>query len=184
MALDLQTGIVLLAEPFMLDSNFKRATVLLVEHTAEGSLGFILNRKVNMRVDRLVDDFPDFDAPVYFGGPVATDTVHYLHRKGELIEGSEEVSQGIFWGGNYEQLRALIAQGVLTTRDVRFFVGYAGWSPQQLLEELHGGSWVPATMYPNYLFKTRPERLWSQVMSNKGNTFSVIADMGDDVHYN
>ncbi|WP_420460353.1 YqgE/AlgH family protein [Neolewinella sp.] len=184
MALDLHTGIVLLAEPFMLDTNFKRATVLLVEHTNEGSLGFILNRKVNMRVDRLVDDFPDFDAPVYYGGPVATDTVHYLHRKGELIEGSEEVSRGIFWGGNYEQLKALIGQGVLTSRDVRFFVGYAGWSPQQLLEELQGGSWVPATMYPNYLFKTRPERLWSQVMSNKGNTFSVIAEMPEDVHFN
>ena len=184
MALDLQTGIILLAEPFMLDNNFRRATVLLVEHSNEGSLGFILNRRVNMRVDRLVDEFPDFDAPVYFGGPVATDTVHYLHRKGDLIEGSEEVSEGIYWGGNYDQLKALIGRGLVTTRDVRFFVGYTGWSPRQLLEELQGGSWVPATMYPNYLFKTRPERLWAQVMSNKGNTFSVIAAMDDGVHFN
>ncbi|CAH1000315.1 hypothetical protein LEM8419_01468 [Neolewinella maritima] len=184
MALDLHSGIVLLAEPFMLDSNFRRATVLLVEHTQEGSLGFILNRRVNMRVDQLVDNFPDFNAPIYYGGPVATDTVHYLHRKGDLIEGSEEISKGVYWGGNYEKLRALIAQGLLTPRDVRFFVGYSGWSPQQLLEELQLGSWVPAPMYPNYLFKTRPERLWSQVMSNKGSTFSVIAEMDEEVRFN
>ncbi|NJB85384.1 putative transcriptional regulator [Lewinella marina] len=190
MSQKIKNGMILLAEPFMLDQNFKRATVLVVEHNEEGSLGFIINRRINkqrrtlLRVDELVKDFPEFDAPVYFGGPVGTDTVHYLHRKGDLLEGSDEVVKGIYWGGNYEQLKVLIDQGVITPRDIRFFVGYSGWSEQQLQEELDGGSWVTARMYPNYLFKSDPDSLWSQVMENKGSTFSVIARMGDEVNYN
>ena len=180
----LQSGTVLLAEPFMLDQNFKRATLLLVEHNEEGSLGFILNRKVSMRVDKLVDNFPEFDAPVYFGGPVATDTVHYLHRRGALLDESQEISKGVYWGGNYEKLKVLIGQGLITPRDVRFFVGYSGWSPRQLDEELAAGSWVTAPMYPNYLYKSKPENLWSQVMTNKGSTFSVIASMDEQPHFN
>ena len=180
----IKTGTILLAEPFMLDGNFKRSAVLLVEHNAEGTLGFIINHRVNMRVDELVQDFPEFDAPVFYGGPVATDTVHYLHRRGDLIEGSDEVVNGIYWGGNYAQLRALIDQGLLTPSDVKFFVGYSGWSENQLAEELAGGSWVTAPMYPNYLFKSAPEKLWSQVMNHKGNAFSVIAHMSEEPNLN
>lgn len=177
-------GMILLAEPFMLDGNFKRSAILIVEHNTEGTLGFIINNRVNMRVDELVKDFPDFDAPVFFGGPVGTDTVHYLHRRGDLIEGSDEVAKGIYWGGNYEQLRALIDQKLITPRDIRFFVGYSGWSENQLQEELATGSWVTASMYPNYLFKSKPEKLWSQVMEHKGNAFSVIATMREEPNYN
>ncbi len=184
MAHEITNGTILLAEPFMLDQNFKRSTVLLVEHNEEGSLGFIMNRRVNMRVDELVKDFPEFDAPVYFGGPVGTDTVHYLHRKGDILEGSDEIVKGIYWGGNYEQLKALIDQKVITPTDIRFFVGYSGWSERQLEEELHAGSWVTARMYPNYLFKSDPDALWAQIMENKGNTFSVIARMSDEANFN
>ncbi|WP_116124386.1 YqgE/AlgH family protein [Lewinella sp. IMCC34183] len=184
MSQQLTNGTILLAEPFMLDQNFKRSTVLLVEHNAEGSLGFIMNRRVSMRVDELVKDFPEFDAPVYFGGPVGTDTVHYLHRKGDLLEGSDEVTRGIYWGGNYQQLRALIDQKVITPGDIRFFVGYSGWSEQQLQEELNSGSWVTARMDPNYLFNSDPDALWAQVMENKGNTFGVIATMSEGANFN
>ena len=184
MPASIENGTILLAEPFMLDGNFKRSAILLVEHNDDGSLGFIINNRVNMRVDELVKEFPDFDAPVYFGGPVGTDTVHYLHRRGDLLQGSDEITKGIYWGGNYEQLKALIDQKLITPRDIRFFVGYSGWSNNQLQEELDGGSWVTARMYPNYLFKSQPEKLWAQVMENKGNAFSVIAGMREEPSYN
>jgi len=70
-----QTGKVLLAEPFMMDPNFKRSTVLLCEHNAEGSVGFIMNKPLDMRVDELIEDFPEFDAKVFFGGPVQTEPI-------------------------------------------------------------------------------------------------------------
>lgn len=177
-------GTILLAEPFMMDPNFKRAAVLMVEHGEGGSVGFILNREVDMRVNDLIDDFPEFDAPIYYGGPVGTDSIHYLHSKGDLLEGSDEVSPGVFWGGDYEQLKFLIESKLMAPQDVRFFVGYSGWSQFQLDEEMKLGSWVTAPMFANYLFKSGASELWKQVMTNKGDAFSVIAEMEDGPSYN
>ena len=87
-----------MAEPFMLDPNFKRTAVLLCEHSEESSIGFILNKKLDMRVDALVNDFPEFDATVFFGGPVQTDTIHYIHNLGDLLEDSRTVAKGVWWG--------------------------------------------------------------------------------------
>lgn len=179
-----RTGSVLLAEPFMMDQNFKRTTVLLVDHAPEGSVGFIMNRRMDLTVNELVDDFPAFDAPVYFGGPVGSDTIHYLHRKGDLLEGSDEIVRGVYWGGQYDQLKFLVGSGLIQPRDIRFFVGYSGWSEDQLQDEIELGSWVTAGMDANYLFNSEPGELWSQVMANKGSNFRVIADMKEEINYN
>ncbi|NJC24880.1 YqgE/AlgH family protein [Neolewinella antarctica] len=184
MSTNIKVGSVLLAEPFMLDPNFKRTTVLLVDHSAEGSVGFIMNRKMEISVDELIDDFPEFEAPVYFGGPVGADTVHYLHCRGDLLSGSDEVVKNVFWGGDFRQLKTLINNKLIKPSDIRFFVGYSGWSDRQLEEELELGSWVPAKMDANYLFSSEPDSLWKQVMENKGSNFAVIADMEEGASYN
>ena len=70
-------GKVLIAEPFLEDPNFKRTAVMICDHSLEeGTVGFILNRPIEMRIDEVLEDFPEFDAEVYFGGPVKTDTIH------------------------------------------------------------------------------------------------------------
>ena len=168
----------------MVDMNFKRSAVLLCEHNEEGSLGFILNKRLEMRVDELIADFPEFDAEVFFGGPVQTDTIHYVHNVGELLEESMMVAEGVFWGGNFEKLKFLITSQLIKPENIRFFVGYSGWSEGQLLDELTYGSWVVAEMDTNYLFKSKPEDLWQQIMGNKGDTYSVIAQMPDDANWN
>lgn len=169
----------------MLDPNFKRTAVLLCEHSKEdGSIGFILNKKLDMRVDELIADFPEFDTRVFFGGPVQTDTIHYVHNMGDLLEESRKVAEGVWWGGSFEKLKFLITSRLITPANIRFFVGYSGWSEGQLREEMGIGSWVLADMHPNYLFKSRPEVLWSQIMSNKGDAYTIIANMPDSVTYN
>lgn len=174
-----QLGNVLVAEPFMIDPNFKRGVVLLCEHSDQGSVGFVLNKKLDMEVTELLADFPEFDANVYFGGPVQTDTIHYIHRKGDLLEDSVEVINGVFWGGDFDKLKFLISTKMIGPKDIRFFVGYTGWSGGQLNQEMRLGSWVLAEMFPNYLFQTKPSDLWHQVMTHKGNAYSVIAQMPD-----
>lgn len=181
---DIENGKILLAEPFMLDPNFKRAAVLLCEHGEDGSVGFIMNKPLNMRIDELIEDFPEFESEVLFGGPVQTDTIHYIHNKGELLEGSIKVVDGVFWGGDFEKLKFLIASHLIQPENIRFFVGYAGWSEGQLKDEMVYGSWVPAEMDANYLFKITPSDLWQKVMYNKGDTYTVIAQMPDGVSWN
>lgn len=180
----IRRGHVLLAEPFMLDPYFRRAAVLLCEHNPEGSLGFIMNKSTNLRINDLIEDFPAFEAEVFYGGPVSTDTLHFVHNLGGLINDSIPVADGVWWGGDFEEMKFMITSGLVEPGNVRFFVGYSGWSGGQLDEEMEIGSWVTADMHANYLFKSPPEGLWSQVMYNKGDLFEIIAEVPEEMSWN
>ena len=147
-------------------------------------MGVILNKPLQTKIDELIDEFPSFDSEVFFGGPVQMDTVHYLHNVGDLLEESIEVCRGVFWGGDFEKLKFLVAQELIKPHQIRFFVGYSGWSEGQLTDELNYGSWVLANMDANYVFKSEPETLWQSIMENKGSTYSVIAQMPEDLSWN
>ncbi len=181
---EVKSGKVLLAEPFMLDPNFKRSAVLLCEHGPEGSVGFIMNKPLNMRIDELIEDFPDFNGEVFFGGPVQTDTIHFLHNLGELLDDSVLVAPGVYWGGDFDKLKFLIASNLVEEANIRFFVGYSGWSEGQLHDEMSYGSWIVAGMDSNYLFKLQPKELWQQVMYDKGNAYTVISQIPEALSWN
>ncbi len=177
-------GKMLLAEPFMIDPNFKRSAVLLCEHSREGSLGFILNKQLNTRIDELLNEFPEFPVNIFFGGPVQTDTIHFIHRAGELLEGSVPIGNGLYLGGEFEQLKFLISSQLLTEKDIRFFLGYSGWSEGQLSEETNYGSWIVTDMDPNYLFNMPPESLWPTAMYNKGDAYAVMSELPENMIWN
>ena len=157
---------------------------MLCEHDEDGSLGLILNKPTGVNVSDMLTDFPPFDAPVYYGGPVHGDSLHFIHDMGDLLEDSLQVSKGVWWGGDFENLQFLISSGLLLPNRIRFFIGCAGWSGGQLAEELETGSWVVSLMDANYAFKSEPENLWSQAMFNKGNRFEIIADIPDSISWN
>jgi putative transcriptional regulator len=179
------TGKILLAEPFLWDTNFKRSAVLICDHSKkEGTVGFIINKPMDIRVDELVNDFPAFDSTAYFGGPVQTDTIHYIHNAGELLEGSTKITEGVYWGGDFEKLKFLIDQQLIKPENIRFFVGYAGWSEGQLEMEMKIRSWIVADVHSNYLFKSSPHVLWQKIMNQKGDNFTVIAQIPDSFTWN
>ena len=90
-------GVLLISEPFLSDPNFKRTVVLVTEHDEAGSVGFILNRPLQYRLNDILEDFPSLDAPVYVGGPVKQDSLHFLHRIRALAEEGDEVAPGVYW---------------------------------------------------------------------------------------
>ena len=161
----------------MLDGNFRRSVVYLTELNLEGAIGFIINRPMDIDIDQLIPDFPEFSVPAYFGGPVSTDTIHYVHRVGELLEDSMQVTKDLYWGGNFEQLKALINQKIITEADIRFYVGYSGWTAGQLEAEIKMGSWLKGEMDQNYIFNTESGDLWKKVVAEKGDVYNVIANI-------
>lgn len=166
-------GKILIAEPMLGDPNFDRTVVLLVDHNEEGTVGFVLNRKVELSFDDLVLDFPSFEAEIFEGGPVQEDNLFYLHRKGDIIPGSEEIMEGVYWGGDLEVLKEMIALEMVLPSDIRFYLGYSGWSKGQLSDELKQKAWLVAESDAQLIFDTEIDGLWSTIMKQLGGDYAL-----------
>jgi len=176
---EIKPGVTLIAQPFMMDANFKRSVIGLCEHTEkDGTVGFILNKPMNMEITELMGDVEtDEKFNVYYGGPVATDTLHYIHNVGDLLEESIKVADGIYWGGSFNKLKFLIDSHIIRPNNIKFYVGYSGWEAGQLNNELRTGSWIVSELYPNYIFKSKSKALWQLALGHKGDAYSVIAQI-------
>ena len=168
----------------MYDQNFKRTVVLLVEHGDKGSLGFVLNRQLQMSIDQIVEGFPPCESAVFMGGPVEQSTLHYVHRLGDQIPDSRQVMEGVYWGGSFEALRDLYERREITESDVLFFVGYSGWAPGQLDEELKRKSWIVAPEDPLFIFQDDYKDMWRQVLKSMGAKYQVISNYPVDPRLN
>ncbi|MDB5130021.1 YqgE/AlgH family protein, partial [Mucilaginibacter sp.] len=116
-------GRLLISEPFMPDPNFKRSVILLTEYSEAGAMGFILNHQTDYLLGDILPDTSYSEIPVYMGGPVAENTLHYIHRCPDKIEGGIEIWDGIYWGGDFEQIKDLITNYQITEKEIKFFTG-------------------------------------------------------------
>ena len=171
--LGIERGRLLLSEPFLKDYFFKRSVVLMMDHDEHGSMGMIINRETEYFVNDLVDDFPEFDSKVFLGGPVQTDNIFILHTKGELINGSQEILPNLYWGGDFEQIKEMISLGLLKSSEIRFFLGYSGWSKGQLQTEMEENSWIVAEAKSEYFFNIKSEDLWKEIVEQYGDTYKM-----------
>jgi len=177
-------GKILISEPFLADSFFNRTLVYLTEHTEKGSVGFIINKSINIRVNDAVDGFSGWDEKLTMGGPVAPDTLHYLHTLGEIIPDSVWISGDIFWGGDINAIKTLITSGKANEGDIRFFLGYSGWGEGQLERELKENSWVIGSVAPDVVMKYREEDAWKKVLRNMNKKYSLWAEFPESPEMN
>lgn len=178
-------GDLLISEPYLPDPNFERTVVYLCEHDENGTIGFVLNKPSNAIFGELMPEVASFDERVYVGGPVQQDSLHFLHRADDQLGGGVEVKNSISWGGNFDELMSMINLGSIRREDYRFFVGYSGWSPGQLDDELQAKSWIVyKNASPETIFDIEPEELWPHVLKNMGGKFKVIANYPLDPRLN
>lgn len=174
----------LIAEPSILnDSSFKRSIVLLTEHTKENSVGFILNRPLEYTLNDLLPDL-DCDFPIYQGGPVEQDNLYFVHKIPHLLPDSIEVSDSIYWGGNFESLRDLLVNDKISTKDIRFFLGYSGWGKHQLEHEMNQKSWFVTGNDFDNIFSIDEETLWKNKLIQKGGDYKLWANAPSDFNLN
>lgn len=163
-------GMLLVANPFMLDPNFRRMVVLLVAHSEEGSLGFVLSKPLGVGVDDVVNQLKGWAAPLYQGGPVELETLHFIHRQGHTVPDTEEICPGVYYSGNFARLVWLASTGQVPCQDFRFFLGYSGWGVGQLQAEQRQRSWLITPATTQLVFQ-QAEGAWE----------STIRSMGGDV---
>ncbi|MGC4021188.1 MAG: YqgE/AlgH family protein [Cyclobacteriaceae bacterium] len=171
-----EAGRVLISEPYLPDPNFEQTIILLCEHNADGTIGFVLNKPSLSRLNELISELPTCDNLVGVGGPVQQDTLHYIHRC-EDIEGAIQIHDGIYWGGNFEDVIEKINTNRLSPDDIKFFLGYSGWSLGQLEGELEQNSWiVSGRLSQELIFDTAPEQMWKKTLREMGGRFSMYAN--------
>jgi len=166
-------GTSLVSMPLLNDSYFARSVVYLTENNEKGSFGFILNKPSKHKLHELMSDFPVSDFPVFIGGPVGSDTIHFIHTAGDQIADAIPVSSNIFWGGSLDSVRELIKKNMLKPKDIRFFLGYSGWSPNQLNEELQKDSWLVQTLKAPSIFSTDQEDIWEEALASLGGKYKA-----------
>jgi putative transcriptional regulator len=179
-----EKGKILISEPFLPDTFFNRSIVYLTDHTPQGSVGFILNKKIDLKVSSAITGFEGWDENLNMGGPVAPDTLHYIHNLGDLIPKSVHVQDNIFWGGDIDIIRELIKTGEIKSSQIRFFLGYSGWSPGQLERELKENSWVIAKVKSEIIMNNRGEDTWKRVLRSLKNKYKMWADFPDSPEMN
>lgn len=177
-------GTLLIANPFLKDPNFSRTVIFLCEHTEEGSFGFVLNKKFPKPLEEVVPDLNVTNFPVYQGGPVQKDALHFLHQYPQLISGGEEVMENVFWGGNFESLLINLKNNDINKNRIRFFIGYSGWSEGQLNEEMKEESWLTVKATRKLIFDTKPEDIWKNSLKHLGGNYEMMINFPIDPQLN
>jgi len=175
-------GRVLISQPFMSDGCFKRSVVLLTEYSKDAAIGYVLNKPLLITIDDLTDDFPEGDFQLSIGGPVATNTLHYLHTFAHIPEAIEVVN-GIYWGGNIEVVRQLLSISIMKSEHIRFFLGYSGWSGGQLEKELKSNSWLVGDIRPSQIIRPSHD-MWQESVKNIGEPYQLWTTFPENPGYN
>lgn len=178
-------GRVLLSDPFLNDDYFGRAVVYLCDHNSEGSFGFVLNNYIDLDLHEYTKNFPKIDTRVSIGGPVDTETLYFLHTLGDKIKNSQHISDGIYVGGDYDHLMQLIEKGEVTNKDVRFFLGYSGWSENQLKEEIDEHAWIVVpVLNQGEVMDYSIDKLWGNYMKREGKKYELLSKFPKDIQSN
>ncbi|NOS86462.1 MAG: YqgE/AlgH family protein [Ignavibacteria bacterium] len=177
-------GKVLISEPFLNDPNFKRTIILLTEHCEEGSIGFVLNKPTDYLIHEVIEEFPEFDSVVYYGGPVQLNTLQFIYKGENIIDGSIEIMPGLYWGGSFDILKTLITSGTAAPEDFRFFLGYSGWTDGQIDDELEINSWIVADTSIENIFSVEPDKLWRETLKGMGKKFAILASFPENPSVN
>ena len=139
---DLKAGIYINSTNALNGSFFEHATILIVEHNEKGSLGFVTNKPFGKLLHELIEFNHVKPFPLMDGGPVDRDHLFVLHKRPDLIDGGEQITNGLYLGGNMEQVIKAINDGVVNEHEIQLFIGYCGWDAGELEAEMEEGSWT------------------------------------------
>ena len=181
----LHAGALLLSEPFLRDSEFARSVNLLCFHDKqEGSLGFILNRPLEVQLQDILDIDTPHTFPLYSGGPVAQDTLLFIHKDIPEIEGTVPIANGWQYGGSHEQFLSVLQEDSTDPNCVRLFLGYSGWDAGQLRKEIIENSWVVNHLDTINPFDYASGQMWKSIMVSMGDPYRAMAKLPIDPSLN
>ena len=173
----IQNGSFLIAHPTMLDDTFFKSIILITHHNSEETIGLIINNPSKIKLYEIIDDLPKSDFPVYIGGPVAKNSIHYIHDLGDAIPNSIKIIEGLYFGGDFDTVKDLIWNKKINKNQIRFFAGYSGWEAYQLQNELKEDSWLIKEKNKILSMKYSNLELWSKVLRKMEKKYAIWSNL-------
>ena len=139
---DLKAGIYIKSTAALIGSFFENTTILLVQHNEAGSIGFVTNKPYEKSLHELIEFNHTKPFPLMDGGPVDREHLFVLHKRPDLIDGGKQLPNGLYLGGNMEQVIEAINTRGSNKQEIQLFIGYCGWDAGELEAEVKEGSWT------------------------------------------
>ncbi len=169
-------GKILIADPFLTGPIFERSVILLADHSSKGAMGFILNQPTDLKVKDAIPELKGCNQQMYYGGPVDESVLFYVHSLGNQLPNSVQISENLFWGGEFSVLQELIAKEVINSENIKFFIGYSGWEINQLDREFKKKSWIIGDFQKKYIFAKQKKELWNKTIDKSGHNNSFLGN--------
>lgn len=168
-------GTILLSEPFMDDPNFIRSVCLMVSHIKnEGSFGLILNKKSEYVLSDFINDSLPFEFTFYTGGPVALDTIFFLHDNELALSHAKKINEELYWNGDFNELLEKLKTCKEKPKQLQFFLGYSGWDAGQLRKEIIENTWIVNNDFKLLLDQTE-DQLWQSILKDMGGIYKQFS---------
>lgn len=169
--LKLEAGNLLVSTPLLHDFFFGHSVILIVEHLKTSSMGFILNNMTQNLVGEIIPGLEEIDFPIYLGGPVSHDRAFFIH-KNKKINDTIPLKNGLFWGGDIDQVLDFIKDGLILEKDIKFFIGHSGWGAKQLVNEIKANSWIITKPYSiDDIIQSSGSLLWKSTVAKLGEEY-------------
>lgn len=183
--LSLGPGTLLVSEPFLQDENFMRSVVLLCDHQEVGSFGLVLNKLSILTLDEVLEEIPLPHIPVFVGGPVEQNTLHFIYKSKHKFPGGIRLGEDVYWGGDFDLVVKGLLEGQIDEACIRFFIGYSGWSAGQLDQEVRENTWIVTNAIgAECLFEHTSDELWRYILKHLGGEFKQMANYPIDPRLN
>ncbi len=175
-------GQLLISSGGLFDPNFRHTVVLIGEHNADGALGVVLNRALDLTVEDTLPPLRELVPPgavLYQGGPVQPESAVLLAELTDpgMVDILAFGSVGFLVGNVPEEIRPSIVRA-------RVYAGYSGWGPGQLEAEMAAASWIVDPAREEDIFTDEPDLLWSRVLRRKGPEYQALSRMPYDPSMN
>jgi putative transcriptional regulator len=163
----LRAGAVLISAPELDDPNFEKVVIYVAEHNEKGALGFVMNQVFHRQFNELTEFQHIKPFPLHEGGPMEKEKIYFIHRIPASISAGAAIGDGLYLGGNFKQAVQYINSAQDAENQIRLFLGYSGWDPNQLEAEIEEGSWLVVPASVTTLFQAAEQQLWEALYNRK-----------------
>lgn len=174
---DLKVGDVLFARPmhWQHEETYRQSVIVLIDvgENLQGITGVIINKMSNFNVN---DALPELEhaAPLYYGGPIDKKRISYIHTNSDLL-GRIDLGEGLYWGGEYDDLLLRHEQNTMDMKNIRFMAGFTKWNRDMLEDEVqHNKWWILENLTPDMIFRCASDVLWGATLAKRNYMYGLF----------